>query len=166
MTTTDHFTNASTAWDQGRLDLAFNEFLKGARAGDEDCQISTGYFYDNGLHVEKNQDNALFWYHKAYKAGNASGAGNIATIWRDRKHYTKALWWFHRAVSLGDGDALIEIARMYEQGTGVKKSSKNAVRFYRKVLSHTSVVPHSRELAREAIQRLTPSPVDQTDQTF
>lgn len=56
----DHFMKASAAWHQGDLEEAFSEFHMGAKAGDSSCQIYVGIFYDDGLHVESNQNKALF----------------------------------------------------------------------------------------------------------
>ena len=155
MKNVDHFMKASAAWEQGDLKVAFEEFQLGAQDGDTSCQLNLGLFYDDGLYVEQDKNKALYWYRKVYKSGEASGANNIATIWRDRGQHKKALWWFHRAISLGDGDALIDVAQMYEDGVGVKKSPRNALRYYMKALEHQSITEYSLEVAEAGIERIT-----------
>jgi len=149
----DHFDLASTAWEEDNLEVAFNEFLLGAKKGDSCCQVNLGLFYDTGLHVVTNQKKALYWYRQAYKQGELSAATNIATIWRDNDQPKRALWWYRRAGSLGDGDALVEVAAIYEKGLGVNKSQKAANRYYKKALGHHCITEGGSELAEAGYRR-------------
>lgn len=153
MTESDHFALASDAWEKEDLEVAFNEFLLGAKEGDSSCQVNLGLFYDTGLHVAADQKKALYWYRQAYQQGDCSGANNIATIWRDNGYPTKALWWYRRAVALGDGDALVEVAAIYEQGIGVNKSPKIANRYYKQALSHQCISEAGLEHAEVGFKR-------------
>jgi len=69
-----HFKDACSAWDQGDLARAFELFSQAAEHGDASCQLNLGYFYDCGLHVERDQTMARHWYHMAYRQGKASAA--------------------------------------------------------------------------------------------
>jgi hypothetical protein len=117
------FDKASESWERGRLRSAFFLFLRAAKDGDPGAQHNLGYFYDVGIGVQKNREQALRWYGKAFQQGSRVAASNIATIFRDENKTKKALSWFERAVRLGDADANLEIAKIYLRGPGDPKKA-------------------------------------------
>ena len=56
---------------------------------------------DTGTAVKRNRQQAVYWYKRAYRHGNAAGASNIGTILRDEGKTGQALLWFQRAVDWG-----------------------------------------------------------------
>ena len=146
------FKSANEAWDSGDLEQAFALFTQAAKSGDAGSQVDLGYFYDNGLFVRKNREKALKWYHKAYRQGHASGANNIATVYRDLRKTRKMLWWFRRAASMGDTDVLLDLGRRYEAGDGVPKALAKARLLYRRALASKYATKENRS---EALARLT-----------
>jgi len=128
------FTAANAAWDKRDLGQAFTLFMRAAKLGDVGSQVDLGYFFDNGLFVKKDKKKALEWYRKAYLQGSASGANNIATVYRDLGDTRKMLWWFRRAADMGDLDVLLDLGKRYEEGLAVPKSPTKAKVFYRRVL--------------------------------
>ena len=155
---TSPFTCACTAWDEGRLEEAFELFSKAAEAGDSSCQLNLGYFYDYGIHVQRNLRKALHWYRKAYHQSCAEAASNIATIHRDDKAYTRMVWWWRRSVQLGNEDAWINLGHCYESGYGVRKNPEKAIRCYSQALDAENVSEDSKESAKNALRRLKFSP--------
>src|SRR5436190_16021559 len=93
---------ACDQWDRGNTRVAFKQFLSLATRGYSGSFLNLGYFFDRGIGVRANESKALYWYIRAYRAGNSSGANNIGTIYRDRGEYTRAIMWFSRAISLGE----------------------------------------------------------------
>jgi TPR repeat protein len=53
--------------------------------------LNLGYFYDRGLGVRRSEAKALYWYRRAYRRGDASGANNIGTIYRERGDLRQAV---------------------------------------------------------------------------
>jgi len=100
-------------WHRGQLRNAFRLFLVAANASDKASQLNVGYFYDNGVGTKRNREEALRWYKRAYRRGDASAANNIGTIWRDEQKPKRALSWFQPAVKLGDDGSNLEIAMHY-----------------------------------------------------
>ena len=124
----DSFKKACELWDSGNLKEALQLFLKNAEQGDISSQINVGYFYDTGLGVRKNTEEALSWYRRAYRAGSAGAANNIGTIYRDRGQTQTALQWFKRSLKLGDDDSSLEIAKIY---LSRKKQRSSALKYLR-----------------------------------
>ena len=117
-------------------------------------QLDLGYFFDQGLYVKTDKQKAMHWYCEAYRRGDPGAANNIATLHRDAGRVGKMLWWFRRAVAMGDYDALLELAKCYENGRGVAKDLLRAKRCYRRLLSSNSVTEFSREQATRRLSRL------------
>jgi tetratricopeptide (TPR) repeat protein len=111
--TTDdrEFARACALWDRGDIRGAFRLFLSLAERGASVAYLNLGYFFDRGLGIQKSEAKALFWYRRAYRNGDASGANNIGTIFRDRGQARRAIAWFSRALRGGDTGAALELDR-------------------------------------------------------
>ena len=116
--------------------------------------MNIGLFYDEGIYVARNTNQAISWYKKAYKQGSGGAANNIAIHFKDIKEYRKALWWFHRATKLLDHDAYFDIGYFYEKGFGVRKNVKKALSFYKKAIEAEYITEHTVEKAKERIEKL------------
>jgi TPR repeat protein len=148
------FIEANAAWDKGDLQRAFTLFLQAAKMGDRSSQLDLGYFFDNGLYVKKNWREALQWYHKAYEQGDASGANNIATVYRDMGDTQKMLWWYRKAVAMGDDEVLLELGKRYEAGLEVSENKEKAKEFYHRVVESAAVSECAREEAGNRLASL------------
>ena len=142
------FKKANGAWDKGDLRQAFELFLRAAESGHAASQLDLGYFFDCGLHIKKNKKKALYWYYKAYLQNDAGAASNIAILHREWNEPTKMIWWFKKSAAMGDQDALLEIGKCYEAGSGVSRNLEKAKRLYRRVLMSKHVIEFSREEAK------------------
>jgi hypothetical protein len=98
--------------NERNLGRAFRLFLAAAKGGDMNAQARVGHCYDTGQGVRPNRTAALYWYHRAYRRGDATAAHNIGTIWRDEQNVRRAEEWFQRAVRLGHEDAHLDIAKL------------------------------------------------------
>lgn len=144
------FLRADEKWTRGELRTALKLFLEAARRGDKGAQLNAGYFYDRGLGVKRNRDEALYWYKRAYRRGDASAASNIGTIWRDEDDPRRALSWFERAVRLGDESGNLEIAKIY-----LRRGDPNrAAHFIEKVRQSDHVTESEMEQAKRLLKRV------------
>jgi TPR repeat protein len=109
----DAFTHASGYWDAGDLPRAFRLFKSLAVDGNTGAQLNLGYFFDHGIGVRRNEAKALYWYRRSYVGGEASGANNIGTIYRDRGDHKQALVWFDRAIKAGSAEPRSKLPRFY-----------------------------------------------------
>lgn len=148
------FNKASSLWDNRDHKKAFELFLEAAENGCPSSQLNIGYFYNEGIHVQKDFQKALHWYKKAYHQGEGSAANNIAIHYRRLKKYQKALWWFHKAVKMLDHDAYYEIAVMYEKGLGVKINTKKAKQYYNKAIRAYFVTENTVEKSYNLLNEL------------
>jgi len=130
---------------------AFRLFLLGARAGDSAAQLNLGYFYDRGIGVNADVEKAIYWYRRAYRRGNPSGAANIGTIMRDRGAYQVAIRWFERALRKGDAASALDLAQMYVR----LNQGRKALGFLRATLRSDEVSDETRQIARRLLARLS-----------
>jgi TPR repeat protein len=149
------FIEANAAWDRGALRRAFELFLRAAQMGDKSSQLDLGYFFDQGLSVKKNMKQALRWYHRAYSQGDACGANNIATVYRDMGQVKRMLWWYRRAAAMGHPDVLLDLGKRYEAGVQVPRDPAKASLFYRRVIASKLTTRDAKAEARDGLARLS-----------
>jgi len=148
------FIDANAAWDRDDLRRAFELFMQAARSGDASSQLNIGYFFDRGLHVKKDKEKALYWYHQAYRLGDPSAATNIATVQRELRRFGKMLWWFKKAIAMGDHDVLLDLGACYEKGIGLAKNLRQAKNCYRRLLAGKNVTEFSMEQGKKRLAKL------------
>jgi TPR repeat protein len=154
MAHSDPFKDAHAAWERGRLKTAFRLFAAQAKAGDSGARLNLGYFYDLGLGIRKNKAQALRWYRLAYRQGSGAAASNIATVYRDEGRPALALAWYKRAASLKDGDAAVEVAKHYLEGSGVRKHRGLAVAALKRAIASRHITEAGREKAKRILKRV------------
>lgn len=148
------FRKACAAWDKGKLEQAFKLFSKAAELGDKSSQSNLGYFYDTGLYVPQNTQQALYWNRKAYRQGDLAAASNIATVYRDAGDGQRMVWWYKRAATLGDTAALFEIAKHYQNGECIRKDLDKAKMFLQRVFNHKYATKEDKANARKLLSKL------------
>ena len=77
----DQLAAGKSAYTRGDYSLAFRAFIPLANEGNAEAQTFIGSLYENGLGVIKDEKNALDWYEKAGKAGNAKGQHNAGIFY-------------------------------------------------------------------------------------
>lgn len=80
---------------------AFVLNMKAAESGFHDAVLAAGWFYLNGVGVEKDLHQAKHWYRKAARQGDSGAIFSIGQIAHDQRDYADALVWFSRAVDHG-----------------------------------------------------------------
>ena len=143
------FIRADRAWNRGNLRAAFRLFLKAAKDGDKAAKLNVGYFYDQGLGTRRDLAAALYWYKRAYRAGDASAANNIGTIWRAKGNAKRALTWFLHAARLGDHAANLEIAKHFLQ----RHEARKATVYLKRVSQSDRVSESDMQKARRLLRR-------------
>ena len=76
---------------------AITQFLSAAEGGISEAQYYLGYYYRNGIGVEKNDITSLNWYKKSAHAGSAQAQNKVGMIYYTgkgvEKEYSEALKW-------------------------------------------------------------------------
>jgi TPR repeat protein len=118
-----------------------------ALAGHSSAQINLGNSLSSGHGVRRNDAEALRWYKRALRQGDACAPNNIATVYRDHGDDRRAFLWYRRAVDCGDDDALVRVGYRYYTGLGVRRDPAEAVRCYRKAIIGKAITQAGRESA-------------------
>jgi TonB family protein len=86
--------------------------------------------------IKQIDKEAVKWYRKSAKQGEAYGQFNLGTLYlkgRGVKQSDKeAANWYRKAAEQGNANGQRLLGSMYEKGRGVKQSDKEAVKWYRK----------------------------------
>lgn len=124
--------------------LSMEQVLEKARH-DVSSMSNVGSRYRFGEGVPVNYAKAMYWYQKAYKAGNAMAASNIGSLYNDglgvKQDYPSALKWYQTAWKMSHlddtadgkgaaGSAASNIGFLYDTGRGVKRDLNKAYEWY------------------------------------
>lgn len=107
----------------GDFDAARRLFERGGKLRQQGCWSRLAYMFDLGIGVRVDKAKAMSYYRRAWRGGEWVGASNIAILYREAGNHRATFRWFRRAAEAGDGDALVEIAKCYLAGTGVRKNA-------------------------------------------
>ncbi len=126
---------------------ALSWFRRSAESGNANAQLHLGVYLSGGTCTRRDDVKALFWFKSALRQGSSVAAGNIASVYRERKDHRRALFWYERAAAGGDGDALVEVGIQYYAGQGVRRNPKHAVQCFRRAIRSKNISQAGRELA-------------------
>lgn len=113
-----------------------------------------GDLYRDGLVVERNVAEAIRWYKKAAESGDNYAKSELVKLEQEEASREKFESELIRA-GRGDAMAMAEVAAMFLQGAGVKRSEEQAREWYKKALAagNTSVRGALQQLQRSASTR-------------
>ena len=117
------FVEADEFEEKGNFKRAFQSFLAAARLGHAGCQVNLGNFYAAGKGTRKDMAAAAYWYQKAYRNGDRTGALNLAIDRRNGGRTRSAVIWFKKAIAMNDGDACIALAKIYKDRNGREEAA-------------------------------------------
>src|SRR4051812_40105707 len=80
---------------------AFTLNAEAARLGDSDAILAMGWFYLNGVGMERNIDRARKWYRDSARHGDTRAMFSLGQIAHDQGEDSEALLWFRRASVAG-----------------------------------------------------------------
>ncbi|MFL6740474.1 MAG: tetratricopeptide repeat protein [Sphingomicrobium sp.] len=132
---------------------------RAASLGCSACLTRLAYMFDVGIGVEVDKSRAMHLYKSAWRQGNELAANNIAILYRERGQHRLMFQWFLRAEKAGDEDALVELAKCYLNGVGVRKSDQHALRCLASAVSSDCITEASREEAEALLEGLRPRTV-------
>ncbi len=145
----------SEAWellDGGKARAGFRLLMRAAELGDIESQQGVGYCLDVGLGVRRSERDALYWYRRAARAGDACAACNIGILYKDKGSRRLAMRWFQKSVELGLDDTLLEIARLQLESP---RTRAEAILTLRRLLRVEDIVDQVREDATALLSELT-----------
>ena len=103
-----------------------------AKRGDTLAQCSLGDYYYKGIGVDKDYDQAAYWYRKAAEQGNKEAQFGLGICCYISHDYRQAVDWFRQAAKQGEANAQYHLGFCYQFGTGVDKNNQKAMYWYGK----------------------------------
>ena len=108
------------------------------------AQNKLGNRYNNGLGVEQDCVQAVYWYRKAAEQGQVYGQLNLAICYETgngvEQDYVQSVYWYRKAVEQGNLDAQCNLGYCYDVGRGVGKDSMQAAYWYRQAAEQGSSI--------------------------
>jgi TPR repeat protein len=153
----DLFEEGDAREDAGDFDGARQSFEQGAKLGDPGCLCRLGLMFDRGVGCPIDKTKAMSCYKRAWRSRDLAAAQNIAIIYREAGKPRLMSQWFKRAASAGDGDALVEMARCYLDGIGVRKDIAAAKRALEAAIISENITEYSQEIAESMLADLKSS---------
>jgi TPR repeat protein len=137
--------------NQGRLRDAYDLTLRLARAGESDAQMKLGWMYQVGKGVERDLEQAKFWYRSALQTQSPRAEFYLGTVYWNESAFPEAISWFEKAASKGFTPAMYQLARMYRHGVGVPRDSRLAAKHVEEAAQGGHLFAQ-RDLAREMLK--------------
>lgn len=105
-----------------------------AENGNAEAQYHLAVAYDSGDGINKDPQQALFWYQKAADQEHVDAMFNLAVSY-DKGEGTEtnkelALFWYNKAAKAGDTDAQNNLAVMYREGEGTAVNYPKALEWF------------------------------------
>ena len=130
----DQLYNESLALLQGRdtrkdEQRSFELNRTAAIEGHKDAILAMGWFYINGVGVERSCLNAITWYRRSARRGEPRAMFSLGYIAYEQKDWSDALKWFRRAANAGHYRSLFWMGKLYWKGRAVVQSRTDAMKF-------------------------------------
>lgn len=99
----------SQYWEAGEYGRIFSGLLPLAKQGYPLAECQVGYFYAEGLGVERDLDRALLWTRRAAEHGDRDGQFNLGCFYEEgtvlARDMEQAALWYQRAARQGHAEA-------------------------------------------------------------
>lgn len=99
----------SQYWEAGEYGRIFSGLLPLAEQGYPLAECQVGYFYAQGLGVERDLDRALLWTRRAAEHGDRDGQFNLGCFYEEgtalARSMEQAALWYQRAAHQGHAEA-------------------------------------------------------------
>ncbi|KAL0208480.1 hypothetical protein P9112_011067 [Eukaryota sp. TZLM1-RC] len=96
--------------------------------------------FDHGRGVDKDPQQALYWYHAAADGGNACAMNKLGLLYYSGKgveqDYFKAVSYFEKSAELWNRDGMFNMAECCELGRGTTKDLHQAMKWYQEAMDY------------------------------
>lgn len=117
-------------------DRSLAAYKKAGELGNVLATNNIGDMYNDGVGVEKNEEEGFRWLQRAASEGVPMAMRKLGVSYEKGlgtvKDYAEARHWYERAANSGDVDALLKIGDLYAKGAGVTQDYSEAWRWYEK----------------------------------
>src|SRR5882724_7934285 len=105
---------------------AFTLNAEAAERGHHDAVLAMGWFYLNGVGVEKDREKSWYWYRKSARQGDPRAMFSLGYLCCIEGDYIEANKWFSRAIDAGHKRSLYWLAKSLWKGRGIEQDAKRA----------------------------------------
>lgn len=127
MTPEDYFSAGLEAYTEKNYARALRLLKKSDRP---EAFFTLGAMHFTGKGVPENKEIALFLYKKAADLNYAPALTTLGILYAEEKKLEEAMSCLEKAAALNDGDALILLAKWYQNGINVERNYPKAVEYY------------------------------------
>jgi hypothetical protein len=117
-----------------RGEEAFQLAIEDAQSVDADAWRTVGEFYDSGIGVKKDSEEAVKWFQKAAEQGDAIAQARLGWCYETgrgvQKNECEGFKWHSKAAAQGGSKEQCHLAWCYEIGMGIPKNEKEALKWY------------------------------------
>ena len=129
----DQIYNESLALLEGREvqkdeQRAFEKNRAAAIEGHADATLAMGWFYINGVGVERSIADSITWYRRSARKGETRAMFSLGYIAYEQKDWVDALTWFRRAADAGHHRSLFWLGKLHWRGRAVVQNHSEAMR--------------------------------------
>lgn len=103
---------------------------KAAYLGHADAILAMGWYYLNGIGVERDLERARKWYRDSARRGDTWAMFSLGQIAYEERDYVEAHIWFKRAYEAKHVRSLYYLGRLYWRGQGVDMDKPEAMRCF------------------------------------
>lgn len=114
---------------------SFSLNAEAADDGHGEAILAMGWFYLNGVGVDRDIELARKWYLKSARHGEPKAMFSLGQIACDNADFSEALKWFTRASELGHARSLYWIGKLQWRGQAVPQDKKQAMRTFHRAAS-------------------------------
>lgn len=116
--------------EQGEYFRAYDYYLRAANKNHPLATYKIATFYDKGLGIESDYDEAIKYRSKAANLGIVDAMYELGEHLQKNKEEKKAYEWYLKAAKQNHIAAMANVARFLEQGIGIEKDYQNAYKWY------------------------------------
>ena len=127
------FVRAEQAEERGLLEDAASLWLRAANLEHSGAQVNLGNAFSWGKGVPQSNLKAAYWYKRAYRNGDESGALNFAVDKLKEGNTRAAICWLKKAIELGSGEAAVALAKVYLDRPNGKSKAIELLRLTRRM---------------------------------
>lgn len=123
--------------------------------GHADAILAMGWFYLNGVGIERDLELAKQWYRKSARHGAPQAMFSLGQIAYDARDWSDARVWFKRAADAGHHRSLFWLGKLYWRGRGVELDKRYARQLFQRAASFK--VYEAQRAIRMLSRRSTPN---------
>lgn len=113
--------------------LAEELLIKSSNLNNHKAQYLLGIMYANadGKGFIKDIDKAILWMKKSAESNYPKANEELAAIYFQKEDYVNALKFYKISANKGNSQSQFILGAMYRKGIGIKKSRKNAIKWFK-----------------------------------